>query len=121
MLQVRRLLPVHIHHMGGAIDAVPADDSAYSGRGVPYLWNIVCRWDNPADTDENITWARDLGAALEPFSTGHSYVNYIGDADRVRAAYQPATYARLADIKRRYDPENVFHLNQNIVPVEAHD
>jgi FAD/FMN-containing dehydrogenase len=110
----------HVHHMGGAIDAVPAGESVYSGRGAPYVWNIVCRWENPADTDENLTWARDLGAALEPFSTGQSYVNFIGDAGRERVAYPPATYARLADVKRRYDPENVFHLNQNVVPAEAH-
>jgi FAD/FMN-containing dehydrogenase len=114
------LSEVHVHHMGGAIDAVPADESVYSGRGAPYVWNIVCRWENPADTDENITWARDLGAALEPFSTGQSYVNFIGDTGRERLAYPPATYARLADVKRRYDPENVFHLNQNVVPAEAH-
>jgi FAD/FMN-containing dehydrogenase len=115
------LSEVHVQHMGGAIDAVPADESVYSGRGAPYVWNIVCRWENPADTDENITWARDLGAALEPFSTGQSYVNFIGDTGRERLAYPPATYARLADVKRRYDPENVFHLNQNVVPAEAHD
>jgi len=110
----------HVHHMGGAVDEVPAEVSAYSGRGAPYVWNILTRWANPADADENITWARDLGAALEPFSTGQSYVNFIGDAERVRSAYPPATYARLADVKRRYDPENVFHLNQNVVPAEDH-
>jgi len=106
----------HVHHMGGAIDDVPVDGTAYAGRGAPYVWNIVCRWENPADGDANIAWARELGAALEPFSTGQSYVNFIGDADQVRAAYPPATYARLAQVKDRYDPENVFHLNQNITP-----
>src|SRR5262249_47019691 len=110
----------HVHHMGGAVDEVPADGSAYSGRGAPYVWNILTRWANPADADENITWARDLGAALEPFSTGQRYVNFMGDAEGVRSAYPPATYARLADVKRRYDPENVFHLNQNVVPAEDH-
>ena len=106
----------HIHHMGGAIDDVAPADSVYSGRGAPYVWNITTRWENPHDTDENITWARDLGTALEPFSTGQSYVNFIGDADRVRAAYSPETYARLVQVKDRFDPENVFHLNQNIAP-----
>jgi FAD/FMN-containing dehydrogenase len=106
----------HIHHMGGAIDDVAPADSVYSGRGAPYVWNITTRWESPHDTDENVTWARDLGAALEPFSTGQSYVNFIGDADRVRAAYSPETYARLVQVKDRFDPENVFRLNQNIVP-----
>ena len=108
----------HIHQMGGAIDDVAPDDTAYSGRGAPYVWNITTRWEDAADTAANIAWARDFGAALEPFSTGQSYVNFIGDTgpDRVRAAYPPETYARLVQVKDRYDPENVFHLNQNIVP-----
>ncbi len=109
----------HVHHMGGAIDMVAADATAYAGRGAPYVWNIIARWDNgAAGNDENIGWARELAAALEPYSTGQSYVNFIGDSgpDRVRAAYPPATYQRLVAVKDAYDPENVFHLNQNIVP-----
>ena len=108
----------HIHHMGGAIDDVPADESAYSGRGAPYVWNIIARWEDPTDADENVTWARDLAAALEPYSTGQSYVNFISDTgpDRVRAAYEPATYGKLVRVKDKYDPDNVFHLNQNIAP-----
>jgi hypothetical protein len=112
---------LHVHHMGGAVDDVSPDGSVYAGRGVPYVTNIISRWANPADADENITWARDFGAALEPYSAAQTYVNFIGDAGQQRAAYPPATYARLADVKRRYDPENVFHLNQNVVPAEAHD
>ena len=109
----------HIHHMGGAIDDVAADGTAYAGRGAPYVWNIVTRWESGSGAaDENITWARELAAAVEPFSTGQSYVNFIGDtgSDRVRAAYPPATYAKLVEVKDKYDPDNVFHLNQNITP-----
>jgi FAD/FMN-containing dehydrogenase len=108
----------HLHHMCGAVDDLPADATAYAGRRAPYLFNIITRWDNgPAGGDANIGWARDLADALEPHTAG-AYVNFIGDtgADRVRAAYPPATYDRLASVKRRYDPDNIFRLNQNIPP-----
>jgi FAD/FMN-containing dehydrogenase len=108
----------HLHHMGGAVDDLPADATAYAGRRAPYLFNIITRWDNgPAGGEANIGWARDLADALEPHTAG-AYVNFIGDtgADRVRAAYPPATYDRLASVKRRYDPDNIFRLNQNIPP-----
>jgi FAD/FMN-containing dehydrogenase len=112
----------HVHHMGGAVDDVSPDGTAYAGRGAPYVTNIISRWANPTDADENITWARDFAAALEPYSAAQTYLNFLGDTgpDRSRAVYPPATYARLADVKRRYDPENVFHLNQNVAPAEAH-
>ena len=115
------LSELHIHHLGGAVDDLGPGDTAYAGRGVPYVTNIVNRWANPADTDENLTWGRDFAAALEPYSTGQTYVNFIGDTgpDRVRAAYPPDTYARLVQVKDRYDPENVFHLNQNVMPSGA--
>jgi hypothetical protein len=108
----------HIHHMGGAIDDVPAAESAYSGRGAPYVWNAIARWEDAADTDANIGWAREFATALEPFSTGQSYVNFMGDTgpDRVRAAYPADIYAKLVKVKDVYDPENVFHLNQNVAP-----
>ena len=68
-----------------------------------------------------MTWARDVWAALQPSSAGGVYVNFLGEegADRVRAAYGEAKYARLAQLKRRYDPENVFRVNQNIVPASG--
>jgi FAD/FMN-containing dehydrogenase len=115
------LSELHVHHMGGAVDDVSPDGTAYSGRGAPYVWNILARWANPVDTDENVTWARDFGAALEPYSTGQSYANFIGDTgpERIRAAYLPDTYARLVQVKDRYDPENVFRLNQNVLPSGA--
>jgi FAD/FMN-containing dehydrogenase len=111
----------HVHHMGGAVDDVSPGGTAYAGRGVPYVTNIISRWANPADADENITWARDLGAALEPYSAAQTYLNFLGDTgpDRARAVYPPDTYARLVQVKDRYDPENVFHLNQNVMPSGA--
>ena len=69
----------------------------------------------------NITWARDLWAAMQPSMAEAVYVNYLGDVrdegqDRIRAAYGAETYDRLAALKRRYDPTNFFRMNQNITP-----
>jgi FAD/FMN-containing dehydrogenase len=69
-------------------------------------------------------WGRELWAALQPFAADGVYVNYLGDAivegqDRVRAAYGSATYERLAALKRTYDPNNLFCMNQNISPALA--
>ena len=74
-------------------------------------------WSDPAQTDEGIAWARGTYDALRPHMAEGAYVNYLDDDDqnRVRAAYGP-NYKRLRDLKQRYDPENLFHLNQNIPP-----
>jgi hypothetical protein len=64
-----------------------------------------------------LAWARGLRSAMEPFSTGGSYVNFLGVGDdRVKAAYDPQRYARLATLKATWDPTNLFHLNQNVPP-----
>ena len=108
---------IHIHHLGGAVARAPDDATAFGQRGAPYLLNIVARWTDPGTDDAQIAWARDLYAAVEPFSTGGTYVNFLsaGD-DRVAAAYGPDNYERLARLKETWDPTNVFRLNQNIRP-----
>ncbi len=82
------------------------------------MLNVNARWERPADAEANVGWAREVWSALRPCSSGGVYVNFLGDeaAARVRAAYGEAKYARLARLKRRYDPENVFRVNQNIEP-----
>jgi FAD/FMN-containing dehydrogenase len=79
---------------------------------------VVGMWSDPAVTDAGIAWVREFQAALQAFSTGGVYVNYLGEEgeDRVKAAYEPETYARLAALKAKYDPTNFFRLNQNIKP-----
>jgi FAD/FMN-containing dehydrogenase len=81
--------------------------------------NINAVWlpEDP-DADRHIQWARETFTALEPHGAGRAYVNFMGDegSDRVRAAYGPATYARLVALKREYDPDNLLRLNQNVVP-----
>jgi FAD/FMN-containing dehydrogenase len=81
---------------------------------------VLAQWAQPAETERCIQWARESFAALERFGGAASYVNYLGHDEgdtRVAAAYG-ANYARLRELKRKYDPDNVFHLNQNIRPVE---
>jgi FAD/FMN-containing dehydrogenase len=109
---------IHLHAMGGAAARVPRDASAFPHRDAGYVLNLVARWDDAAQDQECETWSRETFAAVEPHLTGGAYVNFLGDegGDRVRAAYGDATYARLQDVKAAYDPENVFHRNQNIRP-----
>ena len=97
------------------LDHPTADTGAFGNRDARLLLNINARWaDGPAEP--HIAWARGLWDAQLPCSSGGVYVNFLGDegADRVRAAYGEANYARLVALKRRYDPENVFRVNQNI-------
>ena len=79
--------------------------------------NVHGRWDDPADDKRCIAWARDFFAASAPFASGGVYVNFLtsDETDRVRAAYGP-NYDRLAQVKRKYDPDNLFRMNQNIAP-----
>jgi FAD/FMN-containing dehydrogenase len=103
-------------HFHGAVTRVGATETAVPHRSEG--WNLLLPsvWTDPADTDANITWTRETFAALRPhFGTGR-WLNYLGDDqadDAVRAAYGP-NYERLREVKRRYDPANVFHLNHNI-------
>jgi FAD/FMN-containing dehydrogenase len=102
---------------GGAIGEVANDDSAFSHRSAVVEFFGGQSWTDPAEDDERMASARAFGAALEPFASG-VYVNVPSDRDPdvVRRAYGDAKLARLAELKRRYDPDNVFHLNQNIAP-----
>jgi FAD/FMN-containing dehydrogenase len=102
---------------GGAIAARSDDDSAFSHRNALVEFVASTSWTDPAEDDQRITSARRYGAALEPFASG-VYVNVLGDEGQagVRRAYPAGKLARLAALKRRYDPNNLFHLNQNIRP-----
>jgi hypothetical protein len=108
-----------LHHMAGAVHRVGEMDTAFSNRSATFTYNIVAKWDDPADDDANQDWARSLAAALEPYGEGRAFVSFlsdVSDARSVEATYGADRYARLVALKRRYDPENVFRLNQNIRP-----
>jgi FAD/FMN-containing dehydrogenase len=103
--------------VAGAANRVPADAMAYAHRDAKFVLNVHGRWDEAAEDESCIAWARSFFEASAPYASGGAYVNFMteDESDRVAAAYG-ANYARLVQIKRRYDPENVFHLNQNIKP-----
>jgi FAD/FMN-containing dehydrogenase len=107
----------YFQHLGGAIGRPGIDTAAFGHRHAVFDFAILTVWKDPAEDDEHLTWARDFAAAMAPYASG-VYVNNLGveGADRVRAAYVPATYERLVALKDAYDPDNVFRLNQNIVP-----
>jgi FAD/FMN-containing dehydrogenase len=104
--------------LGGAIARVPEDAMAFGQRSAAWNLHILSMWEDPADAERQVTWTRELHAAMRPYATGGAYLNFIGNEGnaRVRAAFGDDKYARLVALKRRYDPHNVFHLNQNIPP-----
>jgi FAD/FMN-containing dehydrogenase len=110
-----------LSHLRGAISRVGHDETAYIHRQAPFLININAMWTDLAESERQIAWARDYWAAMQPFSAGGVYVNFLSNEgeDRIKAAYDPATYARLVAVKNAYDPTNLFHLNQNIQPAPA--
>jgi hypothetical protein len=107
-----------VEHMGGAVGRMDSQATAYNYRDAQYNFLIVGIWNDAAEDARNIPWVRGLWQALQPFSTGHIYVNYESDVgvDRVQAAYGAAKYDRLVALKNTYDPTNVFRLNANIKP-----
>ena len=108
---------VQLRVFGGAMSRVPAGETAFAHRSSTVMVTIISIFAEPEMKEPAVAWNRALFAALEPKATG-VYANFLEDEgeDRIRAAYPPATYERLAAIKRRYDPSNVFHRNQNVRP-----
>ena len=103
--------------LGGAVSRVSKGDTAFGHREATYDYIAFSLWNDSQEAERHIQWVRDLGKAMQPFSIG-VYVNEIGNEgeERIRAAYPPATYERLVALKNKYDPANLFHLNQNIKP-----
>jgi hypothetical protein len=108
---------MHIYPINGAASRVGKNDTAFSFRDAAFAEVIVGVSPDPADNERMIAWARDYWAALHPHSAGGAYVNMIMDEgqDTVKAAYRD-NYARLAVVKAKYDPANLFRANQNIKP-----
>jgi FAD/FMN-containing dehydrogenase len=109
-----------IERYGGVVARVPADATAYPHRDADHLLNVISLWDDPAWDQGNIAWVRETWSRMAPFGEARTYVNFLGDEDegRVRAAYGP-NHARLAAVKARYDPGNLFRVNHNIPPSAA--
>jgi FAD/FMN-containing dehydrogenase len=103
---------------GGAISRVDDDAMAFGHRRAAWNVHYLSMWPDPADNDRNIAYTKAISAALKPWTTGGAYLNFLGDEGtaRIRAAFGPQKYARLVEIKRAWDPNNLFRLNQNIPP-----
>jgi FAD/FMN-containing dehydrogenase len=103
--------------IAGAPNRIAADAMAYGHRDARFVLNVHGRWDEAADDQKCIGWAREFFKASSPYASAGAYVNFMTaeEGDRVAAAYG-SNYERLVEIKRRYDPENVFRFNQNIKP-----
>ncbi|WP_423066727.1 FAD-binding oxidoreductase [Devosia sp. CN2-171] len=106
-----------IRVLGGAVARVPADATAYAHRQSPIMVNYAAFYTGPDDRPAKLSWLKDFAAAMYQGDDG-AYVNFVNDEgpERVRAAYPGATWDRLRRVKRQYDPENLFRLNQNIPP-----
>lgn len=117
----QRLSPIDqaiIFRHGGAIARVSSDFSPFGNRDAVYMAHPLACWENPADDDVNIAWCKQFSDAMAPFATGGVYLNFEQNegADHVRAGYDEASYARLVELKDKWDPTNVFRVNQNIAP-----
>ena len=110
------LTEIHLQHLGGAVGRVPADATAFALRDQEFIVNVVARTPNADGFADVVDWARGVTSALGP--DAGTYVNFTGESTAavVRASYPPDTYERLVELKNAYDPDNLFRLNQNIVP-----
>jgi FAD/FMN-containing dehydrogenase len=107
--------------LGGAVSRVDRQATAFNHRDALYSFMSLAVWTDPTEADTCIRWAREFWEAMQPFSSDGVYVNYLGQeadegVERVKAAYGPQTYEQLVALKNKYDPTNLFRLNQNIKP-----
>jgi FAD/FMN-containing dehydrogenase len=111
-----QLSSIDVWPLGGALARVPVDATPISQRGAGYLIGIEANWDDPTQDDTNRAWAREVAAALAPFSTGASYLNFedLAETGAARASHGP-NFERLVDIKRRYDPDGRFRSRRGTV------
>jgi FAD/FMN-containing dehydrogenase len=111
---------MHLHPINGAAQRVGADETAFGHRDKNFAPVIVGIWPDPADNEVNIRWVKDYYAAIHPHSgTDAGYINFMsGDDDHRAADNYGANYERLSAVKAAYDPDNLFHVNQNIAPAK---
>jgi FAD/FMN-containing dehydrogenase len=111
---------MHLYPINGAVHRVGPDETAFAYRDMKLAAVIAGMWPDPNDNDANTQWVRDYYADIHPYSGNEGgYINFMAadDAGRVEANFGP-NYSRLREVKAAYDPGNLFHLNQNIVPAK---
>jgi len=110
-----------VFRTGGAVSAVPAESTAASHRASAYMAHPLGCWQDPADDEINMAWVTAFSDAMRPFTTGGVYLNFELDQGEavVRRGYTPQTYARLVALKDKWDPGNLFRVNQNIAPSQS--
>ncbi|HEX6122572.1 MAG TPA: BBE domain-containing protein, partial [Ktedonobacterales bacterium] len=108
---------MHLYPITGAVHRVGQDETAFPYRDAGWVANIVAIYPDATDTPQNVRWVREYWEALRPYSLPGTYINFLGDEgkDRIKDSYG-RSYARLVAVKEKYDPTNLFHMNQNIVP-----
>lgn len=108
---------IHLYPIDGAVHRVGANETAFANRNVKFAPVIAALWQDPAENEANIAWVKEYAAALRPYSAPGGYINFMDrdDLTRVEENYGP-NYSRLREIKAKYDPQNLFHVNQNIAP-----
>ena len=104
--------------MGGAVGRVAGEEMALNILGAPWMYFCLAMWMDPAEDAENTAWARGFAEAMRAFGSGTTYPNFIepDEGGRLRASFGAEKYERLVELKRRFDPDNLFRLNQNIPP-----
>jgi FAD/FMN-containing dehydrogenase len=107
----------HLNHFGGAMGRIANDRTPFAHRDATFAFSQDAFWEKGEDTDANVQWVKDYWQAMRTYSPRGAYVNFMADEgeDRVRESYR-GNYERLVQIKRKYDPANLFRLNQNIKP-----
>ncbi len=111
---------VHIYPIDGACHDIASDATAFGHRDARFATVIAGMWPDPADNEANIRWVRNYSDAITPHSEEGGYINFMAEDDQQRvSANYGANYGRLVEVKRSYDPDNRFHLNQNIDPSAA--
>ena len=108
-----------IWKFGGAMQRIPSDATAFGDRSAPFMLSLDAIWADRRDDEANIGWVRHAWAEMQRHSTGRLYLNFPGlgeDQSLVRNALGSSVYAQLQHVKRKYDPDNLFHMNQNIIP-----
>ena len=104
--------------LGGAINDLPVDETAYPHRNAEFTMNLHTQWVDPEKDEECVAWARDMHEAMAPHATGGVYVNFVPEEVGDQQAAYRENYDRLVKVKNKWDPENLFRLNHNIEPTK---